>query len=332
MLGGADERDYARALDTLLRDPNVDAVLVINVPQVLVPAIRIVREIANIVLRYQTTFDSAGAKPVLTCLIGDVSLDEAIEFMRQAQLPFFPFPERGAAALAAMVQRRKWLEWISDSKFQISNSDPQPLSQSEIPTLSMKLGRSANAAARLAGEIGFPVALKIASPDILHKSDVGGVEVGLGSAAAVRAAYKRIVHNARAAKPKARIEGVTVQAMAKPGREVVVGAVRDPQFGPLVMFGSGGIYVELLRDVSFRLAPVSLDEAQAMMAETMAGKLLAGLRGQAPADRQAVAKIIVAVSQLIAADATIAEMDLNPVIVYDEGQGAVAVDVRVIRS
>ncbi len=372
MLGGADERDYARALDTLLRDPNVDAVLVINVPQVLVPAIRIVREIANVVHRFQppptpppqaggaegedtpqaggtVRGDTpqareieegiAGEKPVMTCLIGDVSLDEAIEFMREAQLPLFPFPERGVAALAALEQRRKWLEQFSDFKFKISNSDQRPLSQSEIldiefeiPTLSMKLARSASEAARIAADIGLPVALKIASPDILHKSDVGGVQVGLASAAAVRAAYKRIVHNARTAKPDARIEGVTVQAMARPGLEVVVGAVRDPQFGPLVAFGSGGIYVELLQDVSFRLAPVSLDEAQAMIDETMAGKLLSGLRGQAPADRQAVAQVIVAVSELVAKDETIQELDINPLIVYEKGQGAVAVDVRVIRS
>jgi acetyl coenzyme A synthetase (ADP forming)-like protein len=332
MLGGADESDYARALDTLLQDPGVDAVLVINVPQVLVPAIRIVRGIADVVLRFQAPQDHT--KPVMTCLIGDVSLPEATEFMRQSQLPLFPFPERAVAALAAMVQRRKWLEKISNFKFKISDSNLQsPISnlQSQIPTLPMTLARSANEAAHIAQEMSFPVALKIASPDISHKSDVGGVEVGLRTASAVRAAYKRIVANARAAKPDAHIEGVTVQAMARPGREVIVGAVRDPQFGPLVMFGSGGVYVELLKDVSFRLAPVARDEALAMVEETLAGKLLAGLRGQPPADKSAVANVIVAVSQLIASDDSLAEMDINPLIVYNEGEGAVAVDVRMVQ-
>ena len=287
MLGGADEHDYARALDALMQDPGVDAVLVINVPQALVPAVRIVREIAGVVHRRQT--EPAHNKTVMTCLIGDVSLPEAVEFMRQAELPLFPFPERAAAALAALVQRRKWLEappQISNSQSTISNL------QSKIPTLPQKPARSANEAARVAKEMGFPVVVKIASPDISHKSDVGGVEVGLRTASAVRAAFKRVTENARRAKPDARIEGVTVQAMARPGREVIVGAVRDPQFGPLVMFGSGGVYVELMKDVSFRLAPVARSEAAAMIEETLAGKLLSGLRGQPPADKSAVADVI----------------------------------------
>ena len=324
MLGGADEHDYARALDALMQDPGVDAVLVINVPQALVPAVRIVREIAGVVHRRQT--EPAHNKTVMTCLIGDVSLPEAVEFMRQAELPLFPFPERAAAALAALVQRRKWLEappQISNSQSTISNL------QSKIPTLPQKPARSANEAARVAKEMGFPVVVKIASPDISHKSDVGGVEVGLRTASAVRAAFKRVTENARRAKPDARIEGVTVQAMARPGREVIVGAVRDPQFGPLVMFGSGGVYVELMKDVSFRLAPVARSEAAAMIEETLAGKLLSGLRGQPPADKSAVADVIVAVSELVAADESITEMDINPLMAYDEGQGAVALDIRV---
>ena len=331
MLGGADEHDYARALEALLKDPGVDAAIVINVPQALVPAVRIVREIADVVHRLQPSLDYG--KPVMTCLIGDVSLPEAVEFMRQAELPLFPFPERAAAALGAMVQRRKWLEappQISDFKSPISNTQ-SPLSNLHlrIPTLTMKLARSAKEAARIAQEIGSPVAVKIASPDISHKSDVGGVQVGLQTASAVREAFKRVTEKARRARPNARIEGVTVQAMARPGREVIVGAVRDPQFGPLVMFGSGGVYVELLKDVSFRLAPVVRSEAEAMIGETLAGKLLAGLRGQPPADKSAVADVIVAVSELVAADERIAELDINPLVAYDEGQGAVAVDVRV---
>jgi acyl-CoA synthetase (NDP forming) len=326
MLGGADEHDYARALDALVQDPGVDAVLVINVPQALVPAVRIVREIAEVVHRCQAQAECN--KPVMTCMIGDVSLPEAVEFMRRAELPLFPFPEPAAAALGVMVQRRKWLEQPP----QISNFKAKPAVenlQAKIPTLPGKLARSGSAAARAAREIGFPVAVKIASPDISHKSDVGGVEVGLQTASAARAAFQRVTENARRAKPDARIEGVTVQAMARPGREVIVGAVRDPQFGPLVMFGSGGVYVELLKDVSFRLAPVARSEAQAMIDETVAGKLLSGLRGQPPADKSAVADVIVAVSELVAADENITELDINPLVVYSEGQGAVAVDVRV---
>jgi acetyltransferase len=322
----------------------VDAVLVVNVPQALVPPVRIVRQIAEVVHRFQAQpEDSSPArtdKPVMTCLIGDVSLPEAIEYMRQAELPLFQFPEPAVAALAAMVKRRQWLEappQMSNVKYQISNEHPAGESSSTfrilhsaIPILPARLARSASEAARIAREVGFPVACKIASPDISHKSDVGGVETGLGSASAVRAAFKRVTGNARRARPEARIEGVTVQAMARPGREVIVGAVRDPQFGPLVMFGSGGVYVELLKDVSFRLAPVARGEAEEMIKETLAGKLLSGLRGRPPADKSAVADVIVAVSELFAADEGIAELDINPLMVYDKGQGAVAVDVRMM--
>jgi acetyltransferase len=342
MLGGADEHDYARALDALLQDPGVDAVIVINVPQALVPVIRVVREIAGAVHRFQSlpedNFPARAGKPVMTCLIGDVSLPEAIEYMRQVELPLFPFPERAAAALAAMVQRRKWLEAppeIANLKWPIADSDLQSSIsnlESRIPTLPMRLARSASEAARIAQDIGLPVAVKIASPDISHKSDVGGVEVGLQTASAVRAAFKRVTENAKRAKPNAHIEGVTVQAMAQPGREVIVGAVHDPQFGPLVMFGSGGVYVELLKDVSFRLAPVARSEAEAMIEETLAGKLLSGLRGQPPADKSAVADVIVAVSEVVAADERLMELDINPLMVYDKGQGAVAVDVRMMRQ
>lgn len=337
MLGGADETDYARALDILLRDPNVDAALVINVPQVLVRAVRVVRGIAEVVHRLQA-LPAYSNKPVMTCLLGDVSLDEAIEFMRKSQLPLFPFPERAVAALAAMVQRRRWLEQLcaADECGQRPASTQQPATSKHpaafpLPTLPMREARSAEEAAQAAQEIGLPVALKVASPDISHKSDVGGVEIGLSSLEEVRAAYERVMQNARAAKPDARIEGVTVQAMARPGREVIVGALRDPQFGPMVAFGSGGIYVELFKDVTFRLAPVTYAEAMEMLDETAAGKLLSGVRGQPPADKNAVAEVIVAVSQMIAADESIAEMDINPLIVYNAGEGAAAVDVRVVR-
>jgi len=335
MLGGADEDDYARALEVLLNDPGVDAVIVINVPQALVPAVRVVRSIARVVHHFQPL--PQGNKPVMTCLIGDVSLDEAVEFMHHIQLPLFPFPERAVTALAAMVARRKWLEAPPEmAHFKLPTLDSERQSivnalQSQIPTLPMRLASTADEAVQAAQEIGFPVAVKIASPDISHKSDVGGVVVGLRTAASVRAAFKRVIRNAQRARPNARIEGAVVQAMAQPGREVIVGAVRDPQFGPLVMFGSGGLYVELLRDVSFRLAPVSRSEAQAMIGETLAGRLLDGLRGQPPADKSAVANVIVTVSELVAADDSITELDINPLVVYDEGEGTVAVDLRVAR-
>jgi acetyltransferase len=183
------------------------------------------------------------------------------------------------------------------------------------------LASTADEASALAAGAGYPVALKRVAPGVVHKSDVGGVALGLTNEAEVRAAFADVVQAG---------ERGFVQHMAPDGMEVIVGAQRDAQFGPLVMFGLGGVYVEVLRDVAFHLAPLSAAEAQDMVAETAAGKLLAGVRGQAPGDVDAVVETLRRVGQLMADHPQIAELDLNPLIVGAEGAGAWAVDVRVI--
>ncbi len=193
-----------------------------------------------------------------------------------------------------------------------------------------ELARSADEAGRLAAEIGFPVALKIVSPDIFHKSEVGGIALKLGDAAAVQAAFTAMLARVQQRQPGARIEGALVTQMAPAGHELIVGMRRDAQFGPLLMFGLGGIYVELLRDVAFRVAPFSRAETLAMIGETHAGKLLAGLRGQPPADIDAVADMIERVAQLALDHPQIQEIDVNPLVVYPAGQGALAVDARMV--
>jgi len=197
-----------------------------------------------------------------------------------------------------------------------------------IPVTKFKVAKNKVEAVKFAEDIGFPVVLKIVSPDIIHKSDIGGVVVGLKTADEVRSAYQQIMRNVKKHKADAKIFGVLVQEMAPPSTEVIVGAVKDPQFGPALMFGLGGIFVEVLRDVAFRIAPVSEDEAREMIGEIKAYPLLKGYRGLPPADIDAIVKILVNTSRLVMEHQEIKELDLNPIMVYEKG--AKTVDARII--
>ncbi|MER7788537.1 acetate--CoA ligase family protein [Streptomyces sp. NPDC097640] len=200
-----------------------------------------------------------------------------------------------------------------------------------IPTPAEGLAESADDAVALADRIGFPVALKIVSPDILHKTDAGGVQVGLNSAAEVRGAFTAIVTNARGYDPGARIKGVQVQQMVPAGgQEVIVGAVTDPTFGKVVAFGLGGVLVEVLKDITFRLAPATEDDALSMLDSIRAAEVLRGVRGGAAVDREALADLVVRVSRLAADFPEVAEVDLNPV--FASASGVLAADVRILLS
>jgi acetyl coenzyme A synthetase (ADP forming)-like protein len=196
-----------------------------------------------------------------------------------------------------------------------------------VPLPAESTAGDAAAATEAAHRIGFPVALKVLSPEISHKSDAGGIALGLADAAAVRRAYEEVTASARRHAPGARIDGVLLQEMARPGREVIVGAVSDPSFGKVVMFGLGGVFVETLKDVTFALAPVSRERARAMIEEIAGFPVLAGTRGEKPVDFEALVDVIVAVSDLVTVHPEVQELDLNPVIAYEDG--AVAVDARV---
>lgn len=198
----------------------------------------------------------------------------------------------------------------------------------DLPVVEDRSAGDANAAVAAANSIGYPVALKILSADISHKSDAGGIKLGLANEADVRQAFDEVRSNARAHDAKAHLDGVLVQAMAQGGREVIVGAITDPTFGKVVMFGLGGIFTEVLSDVTFALAPVSPERARAMISEIRGYRILAGARGEAPIDFDALARVISGVSQLVTDVPEISELDLNPVFVNPTG--AVAVDARIV--
>jgi acetyltransferase len=195
-----------------------------------------------------------------------------------------------------------------------------------------ELAETPEEAVEIANQIGYPVVLKIASPDILHKTDVGGVRVGLQSAQDVRDAFELMVYRAQRYVEGARIWGCLVQEMMPKGLEVLVGMNRDPQFGPLVTFALGGIYVEILKDATFRIAPFSKYEAEQMLDEIRARALLDGVRGNPPVDKEAVVDALLRIGQLVTDFPEIAELDINPLMVFEEGQGAIAIDMRLVLS
>jgi len=204
----------------------------------------------------------------------------------------------------------------------------QLLKKAGIPVVEAKLARSKKEAISISNEMGFPVVLKISSTDVVHKSDSGGVKLGLANTTQVGKAYNEILSSVKQAYPKARIEGVSVQSMAPPGVEVIVGMSKDAQFGPVLMFGLGGILVEVLKDVSFRIVPVTIRDARAMIREIKGYPVLEGYRGQKPASIPALEKLIVKVSQFVEKNPQIRELDLNPIFAYPDK--SVAVDARII--
>src|SRR3990170_471361 len=350
MLAAASPQQYANCLQILLADPGVHSVIVILPP----PPMHTAGGIAKAIIPVIYTAE----KPVVIALMGERLIQEAVEHFRAAHVPEYRFPERAAAALAVLVQRAEYLESTAEgqegqesilsynaldvhpeivravlekgaAQTLLSPADANRILEAYgIPTLQMELARSADEAAARAEEIGFPVAMKLAAPDITHKSEVGGVLLQLEDSHSVREGFAKIIENARRAWPEAEILGVHVQRMVAEGQDVIIGAIQDEQFGPLVMFGSGGIEVEGLKDVQFALAPLGRAEAESMLESTWAGKKLHGFRNLPAADRQAVLDALLRLAQLAADFPRLAEIEINPLRVLADGQGAVALDVR----
>ena len=202
------------------------------------------------------------------------------------------------------------------------------LEQAGIPVNDTRLARTKSEAVSLSQEIGFPVALKVVSPDVVHKSDIGGVKVGLINTAQVQKAYTEIIANVKESLPDATIEGVSVQKMVLPGVEIIIGVTEDAQFGPVVMFGLGGIWVEAIKDVVFRVVPVTAWDAEEMVREIKGFAVLQGYRGQEAVDLSFLAKLITRISEFIEKNPRFKEIDINPLIAYSDS--AVAVDARIV--
>jgi acetate---CoA ligase (ADP-forming) len=353
MLASATAEDYAESLRLLLADPNTNSVLVLMPAPPMYPAENAVKAMIPVI--------QASQKPTLVVLMGSEQIAEASAHLQAAKIPDYRFPERAASALARLVERAEFLREMDESTAPLTDADLTDIRAAlastpsgswldielaerlmtiyGIPTSPIKLARDAESAVKLGEELGFPVVMKIASPEIPHKSDVGGILLNVASAEEIVEGFEmlmarvqaKISHpSLRSGYRRAKLEGVLIQKMIPEGQEVIVGAVRDPQFGALMMFGSGGVEVEGLKDVAFALAPLSSKEAEKMLAKTWAGKKLDGYRNIPAVDREAVVDVLCRLSQLVYDLPEIAEIEINPLTVLQEG--LVAVDVRVKMS
>lgn len=344
ILGDAPAVRYAQAIDIVLKDPNCHSLVVILTPQAMTEA----EDTATVAC------DAARVSGITTMAVfmGDRTVAGAVSALKSGGVPTYAYPERAIATLAAMERYRAFRDAppaegcdvvldrdvirsainharASHRTF-ITESSAQRIAEAAgVRTPKAGLASDLGAAQELARSIGFPVVLKIASPDILHKSDIGGIALDLGDEAQLASAYEAIMSRVGHRMPDARIWGVTVQEQLPPGREVIIGVNRDPRFGPILMFGLGGIYVEVMKDVTFRLCPVLPDEARQMISEIRAAGLLRGARGAPPADIDAIVDVICKISALAMEFEDITELDINPLIVLDRGQGAIAADIRI---
>jgi acetyltransferase len=339
LVGDADARRYSHALHSLGPDC-ADALLVILTPQAATDAAGVARTIAGATRGWPI--------PVVAAFVGGARVAPGVRALEEAEIPCYAFPETAVKTLAGMARlterqrkspaepavpsdnaaARQWRAGLgAGGPRQLGLLDLAPLLAAyAIPCLAGRVARSAEDAAAVAEGMGFPVALKIASPDITHKTEVGGVVLDLHDARAVREAAALVLSRVAAARPQAVLRGVLVEPMAPAGKELLLGGVRDPQFGPLVMVGSGGIYVEIFADTAARLAPVSPAEALEMLDELKIAPLLRGVRGERPVDRAALSGIVGRFAQLLVDLPDVDEIEINPLMAGPDG--AMAVDAR----
>ena len=343
VIGDAQHDRYEHALRCVIADPNVDGVIVLLTPQAMTEAEATAQVIAEA--------DKESDKTIVACFMGKAGVEAGVKVLKEKKIPCYVFPENAAQSLAAVG---KYRQWIHRSRTKVKDypvdretvervlraalRDKQkflPIHQSmeifrayEFPVIPWAFARTAEDAREQATKIGFPVAMKVVSRQIIHKVDIGGVRLHLNSSDEVRHAFREMM--AIGERLKAKIDVVFMQRMAPPGREVILGMKRDPHFGPILMFGLGGIYVEALKDVTFRVAPIRELSAYDMLRDIRAFKLLQGARGEPPADLEAIAECLKRLSQLSCDHPEIDEIDMNPLMVYQEGKGADVVDARII--
>ncbi|NOZ50411.1 MAG: acetate--CoA ligase family protein [Chloroflexi bacterium] len=343
MLGAASTTEYETAARILLASLQYDAVLAILVPNAVNDPAGVADGLARAC--------SHSTKPLYACYMGDVSIREGLARLHHHRIPAYAFPEDAARAFRLAWQWRQWLDTppavpvvspqLPPSIHQRLREAPPTLGERElypllqdlhIPLPAYGIAHSATEAVQIAETIARPVALKILSPHILHKSDAGGVRLHLQTPAEITAAYQQMLQHVRQHQPQAQINGVMVQSMAVPGHETIIGMQRDPTFGPLIMFGGGGILVEALHDVAFGIAPLSDAQARSLIAQTATGRLLGGYRQHPPADINALVALIHKIAALALAFPQIEQLEFNPVIAHPQGQGVTVVDARAILS
>ncbi len=346
VIGDADPERYVKALEILQEDENIDAFVIVSTPQNMTKPLELAEKISKA---------NKGTKPILTSFMGGEEVAQAKDRLMELGIPNYPAPDRAVAALKAMCDYAAWkrrparvvarfpvnrhrvervINWHTRSDIhQVGEVEAKEILRAyDFKILEGQLARTSDEAVEVANRIGYPVVLKISSPEIIHKSDFGGVRINLANAEQVRDAFDLMMLRVQRRAPKAYIRGAFVEKMGTRGREVILGMTRDPQFGPMLMFGLGGIFVEVMKDVTFYLAPITQEEAMQMLKGTRSYALLKGARGQAPVDLEAIAGALQRISQLATDYPQIKELDINPFIVGEVGTEAYVADARMTLS
>jgi acetyltransferase len=346
VIGDADPDRYAKAFEVMQEDEKIDGIVVVVTPQNMTRPLELAEKLAAA---------HHGKKPVLAAFMGGTEVAAAKEKLMAVGIPNYASPDRAVTALRAMCDYAAWRRRPPRvvTRFpvnrrrvdriihmQIRSSEPQIgeveakeiLRAYDFNVLAGQLARGADEAVEIAERLTYPVVLKISSPDIIHKSDFGGVRINLANAEQVRDAFDLMMVRIQRRAPTAHLRGAYVEKMGQRGREVILGMTRDPQFGPMLMFGLGGIFVEVMKDVTFHLAPITAEEAMQMLKGTRSYALLQGARGQAPVDLDAIAGALQRISQLATDYPQIRELDINPFIVGPVGVQAYVADARMTLS
>jgi acetate---CoA ligase (ADP-forming) len=344
MLGGADYQEYGHALRTVLEDDGVDMALAVLVPTSLVVPVQIARAVIDAA--------SHTHKPVIACLMGFESVQEASLLLHQHHIPCVDYPVKTGVMLQALLKKANRNMSESPKKLNIAQGAKDAadavfqqqyplklwgehvtrdiLAAYQIPLVDGDLAANKEQAQLIADKIGFPVVLKGASRDILHKSDASAVVINIQDKNALDVAFEHVKENMLKANPQAMIDGMLIEKMAQPGKEVIIGMKRDPTFGSLIMFGMGGVFVELFKDVAFRVAPLTQEDIGAMIRSTHAYQLLKGWRGEPEYDIAAIEDVIAKLSQFAVDFPQVAEVEINPLRVFPKGSGALALDCRMV--
>jgi acetyltransferase len=341
---------YSESVEFAIKHPWVDGLVVLYCETAMTNPLEIAKGIKKAV-------EDSGVKdkPVTVSYVGGEKSEEAMRWLVENGIPAYGAPDLAINAIAALREFALNKENNDSTGYDIGNVDKekalaviekarkdgrdalteieakQVFEAYKLPVTHSKVAKSEDEAVELAKQIGYPVVMKIVSPDILHKSDAGGVKVNVKDEAGVRQAYQTILSNANAYKADANIHGILVQEMAPMGTEIILGSVNDATFGPTVMFGLGGIFVEVLKDVTFRVAPFSKKQALEMISEINGAPILRGVRGELPRDIDALADAICKYAYMVMdLSDEVSESDANPVLVYEEGNGLKVVDARMI--
>ena len=343
VLGDASAELYGYALEVLLDDKNVDGIVLLTSPQ----AMTAVDEIATIVAD-KVKFSK---KPILCSFVGGTMIADGERILNSRQIPNYSFPERAVASMRTLCAYSEIQEQIYNPPIHIGSDKDVAAKILEsaakrgqrtlglesfdilkaygIPVVATAITKTLTLTIEACEEIGYPVVMKIVSPDISHKSDVGGIRLNLQNAADVERAYHTMMSDVRRYMPDAHIAGVQIQKMVTGGKEVIIGMNRDVQFGPLLMFGLGGTYVEFLKDVSFAVAPISKDDAKHMVSSIKTYPLLAGVRGEEPSDIDSIVDVLMRFSQMVTDFPEILEFEINPLMVLSDREGCIAMDIRL---